>query len=171
MGQKLKHSQKQNSNSEQSLWQPLRFVPPRRAQLFCPAHSPPEQRSYAAVGAPLCMLRAIHSPSAVCSQQATTYSCKDSAALRAAVAPAPRARLYAVCRGTFQAVEAALRQQPAASAVSLVGSFICQKQGGDRGNCTSGQQSSSNRCDSSRCTVRRCFARVICPRNRRVVQR
>ena len=96
---------------------------------------------------------------------------QDSAALRAAVAPAPRARLYAVCRGTFQAAEAALRQQPAASAVSLVGSFICQKQGGDRGNCTSGQQSSSNRCDSSRCTVRRCFARAICPRNRRVVQR
>ena len=55
--------------------------------------------------------------------------------------------------------------------VSLVGSFICQKQGGDRGNCTIGQQSSSNRCDSSRCTVRSYFARAIYPRNRRVVQR
>ena len=91
--------------------QPLRFVPPRRAQLFCPAPFTPGT-------AELCSGRrpAIHSPSAVCTQQATTYSCKDSAALRAAVAPAPRARLHAVCRGTFQAAEAALRQQPAASA-------------------------------------------------------
>ena len=42
-----------------------------------------------------------------------------------------------------------------------------QEQGGD---CTIGQQSSSNRCDSLRCTVCNCSTRPICPRNRLAMQ-
>ena len=92
-------------------------------------------------------------------QQATT---KDSTAplLQPGQQPPPttRARLPMVRCGTLPAAEAALGLQTAAAAGSS-GVFHLQKQGGDGGNCTIGQQSSSNRCDSSRCTVRSSAAR------------
>jgi len=127
----------------------LQFVPPRRVQKFCPAYLPPEQRTCAAVGAPravMCMLRAILNISErrVHQQQATTSGFGRLAApVRAASAAAPRAWLYTLCHRTFPAAEAALGLQPASSAVSLVGSFICQMQGGDRGHCTIGSRAAA----------------------------
>ena len=92
------------------------------------------------------MLRAILNISErrVHQQQATTSGFGRLAApVRAVSAAAPRAWLYTLCQRTFPAAEAALGLQPASSAVSLVGSFICQMQGGDRGHCTIGSRAAA----------------------------
>jgi hypothetical protein len=68
------------------------------------------------------------SPSAVCTQQMMTQGAgRPAAPTQPAAAPAPRARLYAVCHGPLPTAEAALGLQPAAPAVSL-DQFICQMQ-------------------------------------------
>ena len=153
---------------------PVRFIALHRVQKLRPANLPPEQTSYAAVGvsraiayaAPDEYLRAPCAP-----QQMIIQGCdRPAAPVRPAAAPAPRARLHAVCRGPSPAAEAAFGLQPAASAVSSWGNPAVLLQAAVE-KYTIGQQSSSNQCDSSRCTVRSSAARSIYPRNRRAMQR
>ena len=90
----------------------MRFIAPHPAGLLCEAHLPPEPTRYAALGASASrsVPRArLISPSSVCTRANAATSiwpppCPSPGSRR----PAPRARPYAACHGSFPAAEAAL---------------------------------------------------------------
>jgi hypothetical protein len=153
--------------------QPLRFVPPHRAQLLCPTDLPQVQTSYAAVSASQAVAYAApdYDHSAVCTPAGDDTRIRPPRC-HSPVSSRPCTSRAAVCgmpRGISDggsSFEAAAR-----CTCRVVGSIHLSDAGRGGRNYTIEHQTSGNRCDSSRCTVRNRAARPIYPRSSRAVLR